>query len=251
MSITDRDRKILWIMAAGRCSICHEQLVIAAPDGEDPSVFGEECHIVARSPGGPRAADIDGHKNLILLCSKHHKQVDDQPSYFTVERLKQIKKDHEQREAERDKRGPVRLIPDPTRPTAGVLKLCLTGEVLWEMFDGVYSFKPSWPGDLDEEQGEAVDALLDDLSVWLDVTSELSYRQRRQAGKEVGEHIKALAGLGLFVGAAVRHMLLTGGVYDESSSWRMLDIQIQRVTDAELANADGTPLDPEAVLSPG
>jgi HNH endonuclease len=45
---------------------------------------------VARSPGGPRAggldeAKIDSHENLILLCSDHHKQVDDQSSYFTRE----------------------------------------------------------------------------------------------------------------------------------------------------------------------
>src|SRR5215470_7102516 len=102
MSITARTRRILWVRAGGRCSICHEQLATDAMDDEDPSVFGEECHIVARSPGGPRAAkiaDVDSYDNLILLCRKHHKQVDDQRSYFTVERLKAIKQEHEKREA--------------------------------------------------------------------------------------------------------------------------------------------------------
>jgi hypothetical protein len=67
-----------------------------------PPSSGEECHIVAQSPGGPRAAeiaDVDGYQNLILLCRKHHKQVDDQRAHFTVERLKEIKREHEQREA--------------------------------------------------------------------------------------------------------------------------------------------------------
>ncbi len=64
-----------------------------------PSIFGEEAHIVARSPGGPRAgeldeAKIDNHENLILLCSEHHKQVDDQSNHVTVERLRQIKRAH-------------------------------------------------------------------------------------------------------------------------------------------------------------
>jgi hypothetical protein len=71
MSITPRTRKVLWVKAGGRCSMCHEQLATAAADEDDPSIFGEECHIVARSPGGPRATDIpdtDGYDNLILLC---------------------------------------------------------------------------------------------------------------------------------------------------------------------------------------
>src|SRR5260370_35219462 len=128
MSITPRTRKILWIKAGGRCSICHEQLATDATGDDAPSVFGGKCHIVAQSPGGARAADIadiDGYANLILLCRTHHKQVDDQCSYFTVERLKAIKREHEEPEATRT--GPVRLTRDPTKPEATTLKLCITG----------------------------------------------------------------------------------------------------------------------------
>ncbi len=67
-------------------------------DADDPSVFGEEAHIVSQAPNGPRAgkvANFDAYDNLILLCRKHHKQVDDQVSYFTVERLRSIKREHE------------------------------------------------------------------------------------------------------------------------------------------------------------
>lgn len=98
MPITNRTRKILWVKAGGRCSICRVQLVSEATDADDPSVFGEEAHIVAQSPNGPRAGDVanvDAYGNLILLCRKHHKQVDDQDSYFTVERLREIKRSHE------------------------------------------------------------------------------------------------------------------------------------------------------------
>jgi hypothetical protein len=46
------------------------------------------------APGGPRAGGLDGdrldsHKNLILLCREHHKQIDDQFKHYTVERLHQ------------------------------------------------------------------------------------------------------------------------------------------------------------------
>jgi hypothetical protein len=98
MSITDRTRKILWVKAGGRCSICRVQLVTEATEVDDPSVFGEEAHVVAQSPNGPRAgdvADVDAYDNLILLCRKHHKQIDDQVAYFTVERLRSIKREHE------------------------------------------------------------------------------------------------------------------------------------------------------------
>jgi hypothetical protein len=40
--------------------------------------------------------NIDAYENLILLCRKHHKQVDDQVTYYTVERLQAIKRAHEE-----------------------------------------------------------------------------------------------------------------------------------------------------------
>ena len=100
MAISDRTRKILWVKAGGRCSICQVQLVTEGTGTDDPSVFGEEAHIVAKGRGGPRAgdvADVDAYDNLILLCSRHHKQVDDQVGYYSVDRLNEIKRMHEER----------------------------------------------------------------------------------------------------------------------------------------------------------
>jgi hypothetical protein len=98
MSVSEQTRKILWMTAGGRCSICRVQLATSGTDTDDPSVFGEEAHIVARSPGGPRAGQVtdpDGYHNLILLCSKDHKRIDDQESSYAVEDLKAIKIAHE------------------------------------------------------------------------------------------------------------------------------------------------------------
>jgi len=98
MAISERTRKTLWTMAAARCSICRIPLATEGTDSDDPSVFGEEAHIVARSPGGPRAGEIaqpDSYDNLILLCSKDHKRIDDQAEWYTVERLRAIKLGHE------------------------------------------------------------------------------------------------------------------------------------------------------------
>ncbi|RSM43148.1 hypothetical protein DMA12_19555 [Amycolatopsis balhimycina DSM 5908] len=63
-------------------------------------MVGDEAHIAARSPGGPRhnrgpAVALDSYDNLILLCKVDDKKVDDQPGHYTVTRLKKIKHDHE------------------------------------------------------------------------------------------------------------------------------------------------------------
>ncbi len=248
MSVTDKTRKTLWVKAGGRCSMCQQQLVTDAEAAEDePSVLGEECHIVARSPGGPRAEEIenpDGYHNLILLCRKHHKQVDDQQAHFTVERLRQLKRDHEAREAARS--GPVRLIADPTKRTPKVLTICFSGEPLWSHLSGSHSFYPSWPEGLDEAQADAMDGLLDEVRDWLDVASELSYSEGRKAARALGERVRELAGLGLLVGVRQRYMLLTGGVDAEPSRWRSFDIEFHRASEAELADKDGNPLAAEA-----
>jgi len=64
-------------------------------------VVGENCHIVAEKVDGPRGgypvpeADRNRYPNLILLCNIHHKIVDTDVISWPVEKLHQIKNDHE------------------------------------------------------------------------------------------------------------------------------------------------------------
>lgn len=103
MASTIKTNKMLWGRAASRCSLaeCRRELVIDAMDTDDPSLVGEAAHIVAEEENGPRGISPLTHdqrnkyENLILLCNVHHKQVDDQTNYFTVERLHTIKSAHE------------------------------------------------------------------------------------------------------------------------------------------------------------
>lgn len=89
--------------AASRCSLpeCHRELVLDSANTDDPSLVGETAHIVAEQPDGPRGQSSltieqrNTYANLILLCSVHHKQVDDQVNHFTVELLASIKAAHE------------------------------------------------------------------------------------------------------------------------------------------------------------
>ena len=94
---------MLWGRSANRCAIesCRKELVIDATETDDESLVGEECHIVGKKVDGPRgdsplsAEQRDKYNNLVLLCSVHHKMVDDQIGEYTVERLHEIKQNHE------------------------------------------------------------------------------------------------------------------------------------------------------------
>ena len=103
MAPSTKELKILLLRAGNRCALpgCNEVLIAPGPDPENPTITGEIAHIVAESPDGPRGYDSlpqdqrDDHNNLMLVCPKHHKIIDDKPQYYTVERLRQFKEDHE------------------------------------------------------------------------------------------------------------------------------------------------------------
>ncbi|TET25574.1 MAG: hypothetical protein E3J67_03510 [Dehalococcoidia bacterium] len=109
MSVSEHDRKILWSKAGNRCSyrykgiICDEELIIS--EGEKQTLVGEECHIVSKRAGNNRyIADFpnrDSYDNLILMCRKHHKIIDDNQEKYTIDILQSMKKEHEKSIKER------------------------------------------------------------------------------------------------------------------------------------------------------
>jgi hypothetical protein len=104
VAISLKSQKLLWGRAAARCSLpeCRILLVEDPAEADDPTLIGENCHVVAESNGGPRAdpslpqEQRDTYANLILLCRNHHRLIDDQPIIYPVERLQEIKVAHEQ-----------------------------------------------------------------------------------------------------------------------------------------------------------
>lgn len=94
MSISNPEIKKLYGLAAGRCSICKINVF------DNEVHIGEMAHIIAKSTSGARgneklASNRNSYENLILLCANHHTEVDQNPSYYTVERLHKIKSEHE------------------------------------------------------------------------------------------------------------------------------------------------------------
>lgn len=101
-AITDRTRKMLWGRSGGVCAICRMQLFEEEGLSYDPSVLGQECHIVgeenlAKSPRGLHVmplAERNLYDNLILLCRDHHKIIDDQTDKYSIDELHRIKNEH-------------------------------------------------------------------------------------------------------------------------------------------------------------
>ncbi|MGG3940968.1 HNH endonuclease signature motif containing protein [Peribacillus psychrosaccharolyticus] len=96
-----RTIKRLYALSGNVCAFpkCNESLVT-----QDGILQGEICHIKARSEGGMRY-DINqsdeerhGFNNLVLLCSRHHNVIDSVEASYTVERLLEIKREHEERD---------------------------------------------------------------------------------------------------------------------------------------------------------
>lgn len=102
--ISIRTERTLWAASAGRCEFrgCNESLISHHVTNEEGN-FVEKAHIEAVSKGGARYRELMDDKelnsaeNIMLMCAKCHKLVDDNPEQYTVEELKRMKREHEKR----------------------------------------------------------------------------------------------------------------------------------------------------------
>lgn len=95
---------LLFVRAGGRCEFdgCNEYL-LEHPLTLTPGNFGQMAHVVAFREDGPRG--VEGHRpahinnvdNLMLLCPKCHKLIDDHPRDYTRATLESYKAAHEDR----------------------------------------------------------------------------------------------------------------------------------------------------------
>lgn len=94
---------MLWGRSGNMCAFpgCKKILVIDETSTDDPSVIGQEAHIIAKEINGPRGDNPlsfeqrDLYDNLILLCSVDHKVIDDQVNEYSIEKLHRYKDEHE------------------------------------------------------------------------------------------------------------------------------------------------------------
>jgi hypothetical protein len=101
-----KTKLILWVRAGGRCEFdgCNEYLLKHHVTFDEVNL-GELAHVVAFKPEGPRGdddrrpGDIHIVSNLMLLCPRCHKLIDDSSTKekFTRETLVRHKREHEER----------------------------------------------------------------------------------------------------------------------------------------------------------
>ena len=99
LNLTKDVLRKLFALSGNECAFpdCSERMIL-----EDGTYIGQICHIEAAKPGGQRYNENQTEEerrdfdNLLVMCYKHHKITDD-VTIYTIERLKQIKKDHEDR----------------------------------------------------------------------------------------------------------------------------------------------------------
>jgi hypothetical protein len=101
MGISEKDIKLLWGRSGNRCAICKMELTQDSSALSASFTLGEQAHIVGEKENTSRGKSKldqkarDSYPNRILLCPNHHTTIDKNESEWSVERLHQIKSEHE------------------------------------------------------------------------------------------------------------------------------------------------------------
>lgn len=99
MSIKESTMKELFAVSGNLCALCLEKgKTTLLVDGKGHFI-SEMAHIRAQQKGGPRYdptfKNVNEACNLIALCNNCHEEIDKYPEEYSVERLENLKKNHE------------------------------------------------------------------------------------------------------------------------------------------------------------
>lgn len=245
MSISDRTRKILWGRSGNRCAICRRPLVAEQTPDDPAAVVGDECHIAARSPQGPRAGNaegkLDSEDNLILLCRVDHKRVDDQPNYFTAQRLRALKLAHETwvhtaLSSQPPHSLPLRLRRRDHRPAS--LRLATGGAELLALILGATACDFDSDDLTTEGEVEVVSSLLQSLHDYGEIGDDLESGDRVKARFELGKLLDAVLEAGFFVYIGRIEHVLEGGVVPPAP-WPIATVRVKRAENVLIAAIEG------------
>lgn len=211
MAITARTRKVLWALSNNQCARC-EATLIRAPEAEGDlhAIVGQECHIVARSLGGPRGeaeprGEVDGIDNLILLCANCHAVVDGQPEKWTPDALRALKREHEEKVS--------RAAAKPSSPFSFEIRgrekpitinRLTTGDEVLALLGRGYSRMHTTPPGMSSIQREKVGDFLQNAFDWSEIAGEIGPRGELEAGGQLQEELDGLTIEGVLVYGAVR-----------------------------------------------
>jgi hypothetical protein len=240
VTITDKTRKMLWGRSGNLCAICRQVLVIEAPSTDVNSVVGEECHIISGQENGPRNEPkfaknlIDLYSNLLLLCSVHHKVIDDQWETYTVDVLHNIKTNNEKWVSEklndRPKKAKINLIKNNT---PDYLVRVESGKELLEILNEPHSYGFDNDELNNPNEVEFVGGFFQTLQECGDLSSELESYDRVSVSFELTQLIRQLENKDFLVFGGIEIQELAGGT-SEPSKWKVAIVQVHRSTNESI-----------------
>lgn len=199
-NISTKIRKELWGKAAGRCSICKKKIIL---DDDVRSNISNECHIISPKENGPRHIEginnYNSYDNLILLCRNHHAEVDNNVNKYTVDKLKEIKKQHEKYVNDCLKSGTVSSI---------VMTKINNGKEFGNLLWGCHSFKI-----YNDNSMESLTTIDDELNEYLlsvlNLQDDLSFSDKNVAYEDLELIIKKVNSIDSSIYASVSQTLIS------------------------------------------
>lgn len=222
MAITDQTRKLLWTRAHNACAMCRKPLTEDALSVDLPGlILGEEAHIIAKSESGPRGrdgdrSDIDGYRNLILLCADDHTRIDAQPDIYSVESLQQTKTTHERWAAQPSlEPEPIRIRKAPGEDDIP-LRVLTSGEGVWNLLEGTMMWNMrALAGDTRPDISDAADSFLTAARDWAEISDTVrdqGFGAVREAQRSLQLMLVELWAHDLSIYGRRAERTLTGGV---------------------------------------
>ena len=220
MGISDKTRKLLWGKSGNRCTICKCELTADSESVTFTSIIGAECHIRSSKPNGPRydkqypTKCVDKYENLVLLCFKHHKIVDDQANEYSVDSLLKLKKQHEAWVTEQlsptKEQSPVRLIRNKNN-IPSYLRRITSGTQLASMMTPYATERILYDG-FSRGELELVSDFCQSIHDASDIYDELSVSEQFDIGFMLDDCIKKLHSNNIWVFVENENCTLTGGI---------------------------------------
>ena len=243
MSISDKTRKRLWAKSGNRCAISKIELVFDSTGECDESIIGEECHICARNSGGPRYSgniydpELDDYDNLILLSRNYHKIIDDNPIYYTAERLWNIKKSHEEW-VRKTLDFEIRNIKSKKYPetTISFLTHITKGSQLLDVISGCHGYDFDNDELNNESEVDLVGAFLQNAQDWGDLLSDMESGERVRTKHILTQELQELEDDGFWIfGGVVSRKVRLG---KEITTWKISVLRILRSDNPEIIKVD-------------
>jgi hypothetical protein len=200
MSISDRTRKSLWAKSGNRCIICRNELVQPSESSDGNVILGEECHIISEKVRGPRGEiyfdkDFDHYDNLILLCAKDHKIIDEPNRVYSVEKLRRLKADHENWVKVTLENDVLAFTND--RYNIKSLPKITSGKQVIDLIDGSKLFEFEQIEIENAEEISYIGGLFEELKDYGDIFSDIGFSERASLQIQYSKEIEKLKKMGI------------------------------------------------------